>query len=132
MSIQGSILNHNILRHTDTERSKVPYGFNSSCNHSIRNLLRYLNGHSQHTDIDVIFLHFLFKLIRVINGNSIQRCSYQSGIHIKSSYNLQTEMAQSRVTQQSTTQTSDTKRKALCILVNPRKSSSTAISVSTS
>ena len=121
MCIQRSVLNHYIFRHTDTERSKIPYGFNAACHHRIRNFLRNLNRYCQHTDIDVICLHFLFKIIGMIDWNAIQCCPYQIGIYIKCCHNLQTEMVQTGIAQQCTTQTSHAEKK-----------SSTAISVSIS
>ena len=132
MCIQRSVLNHYIFRHTDTERSKIPYGFNAACHHRIRNFLRNLNRYCQHTDIDVICLHFLFKIIGMIDWNAIQCCPYQIGIYIKCCHNLQTEMFKPESRSNAPPKLPTPKRNALCILVNPKKSSSTAISVSIS
>ena len=63
MCIQRSVLNHYILRHTNTERGEVPHSLDAARNHSIRNLLGYLNGNRQHTDINIVLAHLLFKII---------------------------------------------------------------------
>ena len=121
MCIQRSVLNHYIFRHTDTERSKIPYGFNAACHHRIRNFLRNLNRYCQHTDIDVICLHFLFKIIGMIDWNAIQCCPYQIGIYIKCCHNLQTEMVQTGISQQCTTQTSHTEKKCFMYIGKSQK-----------
>ena len=121
MCIQRSVLNHYIFRHTDTERSKIPYGFNAACHHRIRNFLRNLNRYCQHTDIDVICLHFLFKIIGMIDWNAIQCRPYQIGIYIKCCHNLQTEMVQTGIAQQCTTQTSHTEKKCFMYIGKSQK-----------
>ena len=84
----------NILGYTDSERSKVPYGFYTSVYHLICNFLSNINRHGQHTDIYIVFFHLCLKIIRVKNRNTIQVFSHQFRIHIKSCHNLQPEMMQ--------------------------------------
>ena len=91
MCIQRSVLNHYILRHTNTERGEVPHSLDAARNHSIRNLLGYLNGNRQHTDINIVLAHLLFK------------------------------MAQTGIAQQRTAQTSDTEKKSLVYIGKSQK-----------
>ena len=132
MGIKGSVLHDNVFGNTDTERSEVPYSLDTALYHGIRYLLGYFDRHRQHAYIDIVLLHLLLELVRVIDGDATQRSTHQFGLHIESSHNLQAEMAQTRVAQQGTSKLPTPNRKALCIFVNPKKSSSTAISVSTS
>ena len=94
MGIKGGVLNDNVLGNTDTERGEVPYGLDAALYHGVRYLLGYFNGNRQHADIDIVFLHLLFELIRMVDRNAAQHCTHQFGLHIESSHNLQTEMAQ--------------------------------------
>ena len=66
MCIQRSVLNHYIFRHTDTERSKIPYGFNAACHHRIRNFLRSGIG-KVNAGICTQILADLFDVTNIIN-----------------------------------------------------------------
>ena len=94
MCIQRSVLNHYILRHTNTERGEVPHSLDAARNHSIRNLLGYLNGDRQHTDINIVLAHLLFKIIGMENRNTVQCRTHQIRINIECRHNLLAEMAQ--------------------------------------
>ena len=111
MGIKGSVLHDNVLGNTDTERGEVPYGLDTALYHGIRYLLGYFDRHRQHAYIDIVLLHLLLELVRVIDGDAAQCRTHQFGLHIESSYYLQTEMAQTRVAQQGTSQASDTEQK---------------------
>ena len=84
MCIQRSVLNHYILRHTNTERGEVPHSLDAARNHSIRNLLGYLNGDRQHTDINIVLAHLLFKIIGMENRNTVQCRTHQIRVHMAS------------------------------------------------
>ena len=121
MSVKRSILHYNILRYPDTERSKIPNSLNATGNHCISNALCNFNGNSQHPYMHIVLLHFLYKFIRMKNRNAIQAGSYQSGIHIKSRYNLETEMLKTGILQQSTAQTTDPEKKSLMYICKAKK-----------
>ena len=133
MGIHRGILHHDIFRHTDTERGKVPYSFDATRYHGIRNALGYLDRYSQHTDVHIIFAHLLLEFTGMEDRYSVQCSAYQFRGHIKCCYNFQPEVLQTGVAATMPPPRLPTpNRNALCISVNPRKSSSTAISVSTS
>ena len=118
MGIKGSVLHDNVLGNTDTERGEVPYGLDTTLHHGIRYLLGYFDRHRQHAYIDIVLLHLLLELVRVIDGDAAQCRTHQFGLHIESSYYLQTEMAQTRVAQQGTSQASNTEQKG-CFCSRP-------------
>lgn len=121
MCIQRSVLNHYILRHTNTERGEVPHSLDAARNHSIRNLLGYLNGDRQHTDINIVLAHLLFKIIGMENRNTVQCRTHQIRINIECRHNLQAEMTQTGIAQQRTAQTSDTEKKSLVYIGKSQK-----------
>ena len=99
MGIKGSVLHDNVFGNTDTERGEIPYGLDTALYHGIRYLLGYFDRYRQHAYIDIVLLHLLLELVRMIDGDAAQcRNSTVLGF-IKSSYYLQTEMAQTRVAQ---------------------------------
>ena len=115
MGIKGSVLHDNVLGNADTERGEVPYGLDTTLYHGIRYLLGYFDRYRQHAYIDIVLLHLLLELIRMIDGDAAQCRTHQFKLHIKSSHYLQTEMAQTRVAQQSTSQASNTEQKCFCV-----------------
>ena len=118
MGIKRSILNNDILGHTNPKRSKIPDSFNSSGYHRISNALCNLDRHGQYTDMHIVFVHLLHKIVRMENGNAIQASAHQSRIHVKCSDNLSTKMLQTRILQQSSPKTTDSKQECF---VNIRK-----------
>lgn len=83
MGIKGSVLHDNVFGNTDTERGEIPYGLDTALYHGIRYLLGYFDRYRQHTYIDIVLLHLLLELIRMIDGNATQRCTHQSGFTSK-------------------------------------------------
>lgn len=110
MGIKGSVLHDNVFGNTDTERGEIPYGLDTALYHGIRYLLGYFDRYRQHTYIDIVLLHLLLELIRMIDGNATQRCTHHFGLHIEGSHNLQAKMTQTRITQQGTSQASYTEK----------------------
>ena len=72
MGIKGSVLHDNVLGNTDTERGEVPYGLDTALYHGIRYLLGYFDRYRQHAYIDIVLLHLLLELVRVIDGDAAQ------------------------------------------------------------
>ena len=122
MGIKGSVLHDNVLGNADTERGEVPYGLDTTLYHGIRYLLGYFDRYRQHAYIDIVLLHLLTMLMK----NSCVSCTSKPATISKPKW-LRPE-SRSKAPPKLPTPN----RNALCILVNPRKSSSTAISVSTS
>ena len=102
MGIKGSVLRQCSQETRIRNRGEVPYGLDTALYHGIRYLLGYFDRYRQHAYIDIVLLHLLFELVRVIDGDAAQCRTHQFGLHIESSYYLQTEMAQTRVAQQGT------------------------------
>ena len=88
MGIKGSVLHDNVLGNTDTERGEVPYGLDTALYHGIRYLLGYFDRYRQHAYIDIVLLHLLLELVRVIDGDAAQCRTHQFGLHIESSHYL--------------------------------------------
>ena len=86
MCIQRSVLNHYILRHTNTERGEVPYGLDTALYHGIRYLLGYFERYRQYAYIDIVLLHLLLELVRMIDGDAARKLrggiSYETQNHI--------------------------------------------------
>lgn len=55
MGIHGSILYDNMFRHADTERGKVPQGFDPSGNDLLGNFLCLIYRNRDHTDRCTVF-----------------------------------------------------------------------------
>lgn len=111
---------------------KVPDCLDSPVHHHICDALGNLDRNGQHANLHVIFFHLLQKVVRMVDRNPVEVSADQSRVYIKSSHNLKPEMLQTGVLQKCASQTADSKRKALCISVNPRKCSKTSMSASTS
>ena len=56
--------------------------------------LSHFDRYRQHAYIDIVLLHLLLELVRMIDGDAAQCRTHQFKLHIKSSHYLQTEMAQ--------------------------------------
>ena len=69
MGIQRSVLHHNMLRHPDTEGSKVPDCTDSAVHHPVGHLLGNADRYGQYADTDPILTDTFGKLIGVINGD---------------------------------------------------------------
>ena len=106
MSIKRSVLHDNTFWNPNTERRKVPYRFDASRHHFIGYFLSNGDRYSQYPNIYPVCLHTGFELIGMINRNAIDVSSDQLRLNIKSPYNLQSKMCQTRIAQQGTSQTS--------------------------
>ena len=110
MCIQGRVLYHNLLWYPDSERSKVPYRFDSSIHHFISNFLCHADRYGKHSDSHIVLPHDSLKIIRMVDRNTIDFFADQIRIDIKSSYDFQPELAQTRIAQQSAPQASHSKQ----------------------
>ena len=127
MGIHRGILHHDIFRHTDTERGKVPQSLDSSRDNQFGHFLRLVDRDGNHSDRRSVFLLLGRKIIHVVDRYPVNLGSGQFPTDIEASNNLQSVLFQTGILQQGGSQATDTEQE--CCAVKPKKSSNTSTSV---
>src|SRR5574344_2914219 len=121
MGIEGCILNHNILGHSDSEGREVPHSLDSAGNHFVGYVLCNRDWYRQDSDVHLKLFHLLFERIGMINGNTVDDLSYQPGVDIKGGNDFKAELFQSGIAQQGSSQTTYAEKKGFVTIGKPKK-----------